>query len=151
MPSDVEVVSTRAYAAPRELVFRAFTDPELITQWWGPAKYTTTIDNMDVRPGGAWRYVSRGDDGVEHAFSGVYREIDPPGRLVYTFNYEPLPGNHELVETITLEEADGITTVTDHMRFRSKEDRDGMVDSGMESGATESMDRLEDLLGVLQP
>ncbi|HEV8339685.1 MAG TPA: SRPBCC family protein [bacterium] len=145
LPSDREVVITRVFDAPRELVFKAFTDPKLIPHWWGPRKYKTTVDKMDVRPGGVWRFVHRGQDGNESAFNGVYREIVPPERLVYTFEWEGLPG-HILVETVTLEERDGKTTVTDRAFFETVEDRDGMLKSGMEAGAAESMDRLEELL-----
>lgn len=147
LPSDREVVITRVFDAPRDLVFKAFTDPKLIPHWWGPRKYKTTVDKMDVRPGGAWRFVHRDEESNEHGFRGVYREIIPPERLVYTFEWEGLPG-HILVETVTLEERDGKTTVTDHALFDTVEDRDGMLKSGMESGATESMDRLEELLAT---
>lgn len=148
LPSDREVVITRLFDAPRELVFKAFTDPTLIPQWWGLRGYTTTVDKMEVRPGGAWRFVTRGPDGNEDAFRGEYREIAAPERLVYTFEWEGLPG-HILTETITLEEQDGKTMVTDTALFDSKEDRDGMVQSGMEVGARESNDRLEELLAML--
>jgi uncharacterized protein YndB with AHSA1/START domain len=77
-PSDREIVMTRVFDAPRELVFKAYTDPSLIPQWWGPRGFTTTVDQMDVRPGGVWRFVQRGPDGSEYAFNGVYREIAPP-------------------------------------------------------------------------
>jgi uncharacterized protein YndB with AHSA1/START domain len=146
-PADREVVITRVFDAPRELVFKAFTDPKLVPQWWGPAIYTTTVDKMDVRPGGAWRFISRAQDGREFAFHGVYREIVPPARLVYTFDFEGTPG-HELLETVTLEEIDGKTKVTDRSVFKSIEDRDGMLKTGMQEGATESMDRLAKLLAA---
>jgi len=144
-PSDREVVITRVFDAPRELVFKAFTDPKLIPHWWGPRSQKTIVDKIDVRPGGVWRFVHRGQDGNEHGFNGVYREIVPPERLVYTFEWEGLPG-HILVETVTLEERDGKTTVMDRALFETVEDRDGMLKSGMETGAAESMDRLEELL-----
>lgn len=145
MPSDREVVITRVFDAPRELVFKAFTDPALIPHWWGPRSQETSVDKMDVRPGGVWRFVHRDQDGNEHGFNGVYREIVPPERLVYTFEWEGLPG-HVHVETVTLESRDGKTTVRDHALFQSVEDRDGMVKSGMEAGAAESMDRLAEFL-----
>jgi len=150
LPSDREIAGTRVLDAPPELVFKAYTDPELIPQWWGPRRYTTTVDKMDVRPGGVWRFVQRAADGGEHAFNGVFREIVPPKRLVYTFNYEGTPG-HEAVETVTFEEAErGKTTITDHVLFATREDRDGMLNSGMEEGAAESIERLVDLLKELQ-
>jgi uncharacterized protein YndB with AHSA1/START domain len=144
-PSDREIVMTRIFDAPRELVFKAYTDPNAIPQWWGPRRYTTTVDQMDVRPGGAWRFVNQGPDGSEFAFRGEYREIIPPERLVYTFEFEGMPG-HILVETITFEEHDGKTTLTNTSLFDSIEERDGMLASGMTEGATESMDRLAEYL-----
>jgi uncharacterized protein YndB with AHSA1/START domain len=135
---------TRVFDFPRELVFKAMTDPQAVPKWWGPRSVTTRVDKMDVRPGGAWRFIHTGEDG-EYAFNGVYREIVPPARLVYTFEFEPMPG-HVLVETITLEDLGGKTKMTDTSLFDNVEDRDGMLQSGMESGATETMDRLEELL-----
>lgn len=136
---------TRVFDAPRTLVFKAFTDPTLIPKWWGPRGHTTTVDKMDVKPGGVWRFVERDADGNENAFHGVYREVAAPERLVYTFEWEGLPGYVSL-EMVTLEERDGKTTVTNTVAFHTVEDRDGMLASGMESGATESMDRLAELL-----
>lgn len=148
-PGSHEVVITRDFDAPRELVFKAFTDPELVAQWWGPNSVTTVVDQMDVSFGGKWRYVQRDADGSEYAFRGVYHQVRAPERLVYTFEFEPLEG-HVLLETITFEERDGKTHMIDHSVFQSVEDRDGMVASGMEHGAAESMDRLEQILTTLQ-
>ena len=148
-PSDTEIVMTREFDAPRELVFRAYTDPELIPQWWGLRTNQTTVDVMDVRPGGTWRYVQRSPDGQEFGFHGEYREVTPPERLVSTFEFEGMPG-HVIVDTLTLEEINGRTLLTATSRFTSKEDRDGMISSGMESGAAESHDRLAELLATLQ-
>lgn len=144
-PSDREIVITRVFDAPREQVFKAFTDPELLAQWWGPRGYTTIVDKMEVKPGGAWRYIVRGSNGEEDAFRGVFREVTPPERLVFTFEWEGMPG-HVLVETVALEERDGKTTVTDTSLFHTTEERDGMLQSGMESGARESWDKFADLL-----
>src|SRR5712692_9827489 len=108
MPSDREIVMERIFDAPRELVFKVSTDPELIPQWWGPKRLTTTVETMDVRPGGVWRVVQRDSEGNEYAFNGVYREVVPPERIVRTFEFEGMPG-HVLVETTTLEEHDGKT------------------------------------------
>ena len=150
LPSDREIVGSRIMDAPPELVFKAYTDPDLIPRWWGPRRYATTVDKMDVRPGGVWRFVHRAADGGEYAFNGVYREIVPPKRLVYTFNYEGAPG-HEAVETVTFEEAEGgKTRMTDHLLFETREERDGMLNSGMEEGAAETIDRLAELLRELQ-
>ena len=144
-PSDREVVMTKVFAAPRELVWKAYTDPKLIPRWWGPRYLTTTIDKMDAKPGGAWRFVSRGPDGSEFGFHGVFREVVKPERLSWTFEFEGSPG-HVSVDTVTFEKLGGRTKVTVTSVFQSKADRDGMVASGMEGGATESMERLAELL-----
>jgi uncharacterized protein YndB with AHSA1/START domain len=148
-PSDRELVSRRVLDAPRALVFKAYTDPALIPQWWGPRKYTTVVDKMDLRPGGVWRYVQRDAEGNEFAFNGVYREVVPPERLVSTFEFEGVPG-HIVVDTLTLEERDGKTILTAHSRFENAEDLKGMVDSGMESGWNESLERLQEVLNTLK-
>ena len=147
-PSDREIKMTRVFDAPRELVFQAHTDPQHVPHWWGQRHSTTIVDVMDVRPGGAWRFVQRDPEGKEYGFRGEYREVVPPERLVYTFEFEGMPG-HILVETVTFEEHDGKTMVSSTALFTSVEDRDGMLESGMESGAVESWDRLEELLGRL--
>ncbi len=142
-----QIVITREFDAPRALVFRAMTDPAVIPLWWGPARYTTTIDKLDARPGGAWRFVQKGPDG-EFGFRGVFKEIVPPQRVVMTFEWEGLPG-HISVNTLVLEERGGRTFMTSTSTFDSREDRDGMVESGMESGARESYDRLDTVLATL--
>ncbi len=144
-PGRQEIVLRRVLDAPRELVFKTMTDPSLIPNWWGPKGLTTVVEKMDVRPGGAWRFVQRDPDGNEFAFNGVYHEVLPPERLVYTFEFEGVPG-HVLLETVTFEELDGKTRLTDRSVFQTVEDRDAMVQSGMESGAKEAMDRLAELL-----
>ena len=148
-PSDLEIGMTRVFDAPRELVFQAYTDPEHIPHWWGQRNSTTIVDTMDVRPGGLWRYIQRDPDGNEYAFNGEYREVVAPERLVYTFEFEGMPG-HIVVNTMTFEERDGKTTITSTSLFASVEDRDGMLESGMESGANESWDRLAELLETLR-
>jgi len=142
------IVITRSFDAPRELVFKALTDPKLIPQWWGPRYLTTTIDKMELRPGGIWRFVQRAPDGSRHAFHGVYHAIVQPERLVQTFEYEGAPG-HVALETATLAEVDGKTQWTSLSVFQSVEDRDGMVQSGMEQGVIETNDRLAELLAKL--
>lgn len=144
-PSEREIVSERVFDAPRDRVFAAYTDPELIPQWWGPRGTTTIVDQMDVRPGGAWRFVGRDPDGSETAFRGTYREVTPPERIVQTFEWEGMPG-HVVVETATFEDLDGRTRVTARSLFHTSEERDGMLDSGMERGLTETHDRLAELL-----
>ncbi len=144
-PGTQEVMVTRVFDAPREVVFKTITDPNLIPRWWGPRNQTTIVDKMDLRPGGLWRYVSRNPDGSEDAFHGVYHAIVPPEQVVNTFEYEGMPG-HVLMETVTLEDVDGKTRMTTKSVYQSIDDRDGMVASGMETGATESWDRLAELL-----
>jgi uncharacterized protein YndB with AHSA1/START domain len=147
-PGKQEVVVTRVFDAPRDLVFKACTDPNLIAKWWGPRRYTTIVDKMEVRPGGAWRFVQSDGAGHEFAFHGVYHEITAPERTVQTFEFEGVPG-HVLLDTATFEEQDGKTKLTQQSVFQSVADRDGMVQSGMEEGSTESMDRLAELLEQL--
>jgi len=145
-PQNHSIQMTRSFNAPRELVFKAHTDPEMLAQWWGgPDGSTVVIDKIDVRKGGIWRFVQRDADGNEYPFSGVYHEITAPERLVYTFEFEGMPG-HVLLETITFEEQDGKTLMTDVSVFQSIADRDGMIGYGMEEGAGASLDRLEALL-----
>jgi uncharacterized protein YndB with AHSA1/START domain len=148
-PSDREIVMTREFDAPRDLVFLAHTSCEHLSHWWGPRKYEVTNCEIDFRSGGKWRMVHRGADGTEHAFRGEYREIDPPGRIVWTFEYEGFPG-HVSVETLTLEEHDGKTTLTATAVYDTVEERDGMLQSGMSEGATETMERLDEYLDVLK-
>lgn len=143
-----QLVMSRVFNAPRERVFRAYTDPKLIPQWWGRRRQTTTVDTMEVRKSGRWRYVCRDPDGTEYAFRGEYREVVPPKRLVSTFEFEGMPG-HIVQETATFEERDGKTKLTITSRFESVEDLDGMLQSGMESGARETWDRLEELLAKM--
>jgi len=147
--SDLEIVMAREFDAPRELVFKAHTDPELVPKWWGPRDSVTTIDMLDIRPGGKWRFVQRSPDGQELGFRGEYREVSPPERLGATFEFEGMPG-HIITDTTTFEEKDGRTLLTTHSLFTSKEDRDGMFESGMEGGAAETLDRLAELLAALQ-
>jgi uncharacterized protein YndB with AHSA1/START domain len=144
-PSDLEIAMSRVFDAPRELVFKVCTDPNLVPQWWGPRSLTTKVDKMDVRPGGVWRFVQRGPDGNEYAFNGAYREIVPPERIVDTFEFEGMPG-HVMLGIVTLEDVNGKTKVTEKSIFESVADRDGMIAAGMEDGDYETMDRLAELV-----
>ncbi|MDD5168670.1 MAG: SRPBCC family protein, partial [Syntrophales bacterium] len=128
------IIITHLFDAPRELIFQTLTDPHLIPQWWGPKKLTTTVDSMDVRKGGIWRFIQRDAEGREYAFNGVYHEVSSPQRLVYTFEFEGMPG-HVILEMVTFDAVDGRTKMTDTIVFRSVEDRDGMLRAGMEEGA----------------
>ncbi len=141
-----EITMERIFDAPRELVWKLYTNPDLIPQWWGPKALVTTVDEMDVRPGGRWRFIQRDPNGMEYAFNGVYREIEPPKRVVYTFNFEPIGPGHELVEIVTFDEQGGKTKLTSKAVYNTIEDLEGMLKSGMEGGATETMDRFEQLL-----
>jgi uncharacterized protein YndB with AHSA1/START domain len=143
-PGKREVVITQVFDAPRELVWKALTDPELMPQWGGPKEYVITIDKMDVRSGGKWRYVQRGPDGSASAFHGVYKTVTPPERLVDTWEWEGMPGQAAL-ETITLEEQDGATKVMTTEEFQTAEDRDRALQE-MSEGAIESGERLAELL-----
>jgi uncharacterized protein YndB with AHSA1/START domain len=145
--SDREAELTRVFNAPRDLVFRTMMDPALIPQWWGPRRYKTVVDRMDVRIGGTWRFGNIAEDGGEHWFRGEYREIVPNERVVQTFEYEPFAGQVS-VETMTLEDlGDGRTRVRVRAVYPSKEAADAMLAGGaMESGARETYDRLEELL-----
>jgi uncharacterized protein YndB with AHSA1/START domain len=144
-PASHEIVITRSFDAPRDQVFKAFTDPEAVARWWGLRDSETRVDELEARPGGRWRFVSRDSNGGEDAFHGVYHDAVAPERIVYTFEYEGMPG-HVLLETITFEERDGRTLMTDSSVFQSVADRDGMLASGMESGAAQSMDQLDEYL-----
>jgi uncharacterized protein YndB with AHSA1/START domain len=143
-PGKPTIVIEREFDAPRRLVYQAVTQPELVKRWWGcPMGGGLTVCEMDVRVGGRWRYVMRGQDGNEHVFRGVYREIVPEEKVVQTSQYMEYP---EALETITLEERDGKTTLRTVVLHQSVEGRDAHVASGMESGANASFDRLEEVV-----
>jgi uncharacterized protein YndB with AHSA1/START domain len=135
--------------APRELVYRAYTDPKLFARWWGPSRYENEIEKFDIRRGGEWRVIQRGSDGSEHAFRGVTHEAVAPERICQTFEYEPVAG-HVALQTATFEELGNKTRIVAQIVFQSVMDRDGMVASGMRSGADESMERLQELLDTLK-
>jgi len=148
LPSDLEIVLTREFDAPRELMFETFTACEHMTHWWGQAGSTLASCEMDFRPGGSWRYVERDSSGTEWGFHGDYRDIARPERIVWTFEFEGMPG-HVSEETMIFEDLGGRTRITGTSVFSSKEDRDGMVQSGMEQGASEAYDQLDEYLRTL--
>jgi len=148
-PTDREIVSERVFDAPRELVFKTYTDPELVAEWWGLRSTTTIVDKMEVRAGGGWRFVQRNEDGTETAFRGTYREVTPPERIVQTFEWEGMPG-HVLVETVTFEDLGERTKMVNTSLFHTTEERDGMLEAGMESGMNESLQLLDELLERLR-
>jgi uncharacterized protein YndB with AHSA1/START domain len=148
-PGSHEIIMTRVFDAPRELVFKVMTDPQHLAKWWGPREYTTIVDKMEVKTGGLWRYVQRGADGNEFGFHGVYHSITAPERVVDTFEFEGMPG-HVLMETSMFEALpDGKTKLTVSSVFQSVADRDGMLQSGMEYGTNESYERFDELLATL--
>ena len=143
-PGKQEITITRTLNAPRELVFRAHTDPSIIPQWWGPRYLTTKVERMEVKPGGYWRFVQHNAQGEEFAFHGAFHSIEAPSRLVQTFEWEGMPG-HVSLDTLTLEEKDGKTLLTSHSVFQSVADRDGMIESDMEVGVVDMYNRIEEL------
>jgi uncharacterized protein YndB with AHSA1/START domain len=147
LPSDREIMMTRVFDAPRDLVFEAHTGCEHLENWWGPARYSFASCDFDFREGGKWRIVHRGDDG-EFGFRGEFREIVRPDRITWTFEFEGMPG-HISVETLTFTDEAGKTRLTALSRFDSREDRDGMLQSGMEDGARETWDRLAEYVKTL--
>lgn len=144
-PSDLEIKMVRVFDAPKALVFAAHSEPEHIKHWWGRGN---PLDcEMDFRVGGHWRFVEHAPDG-DWAFRGEYRDIQAPDRIVQTFEFEGMPG-HICEETLELTEEGGRTTVTSVTRFDTKEERDGMLASGMSEGAGQSYDALADYLAKL--
>ena len=142
LPNDEQILITREFDAPRRLVYRAWTTPDLVKRWWSGNRGETTIAEIDLRVGGSWRCVMVTDDGFEVAFRGEYREIVPNERIVSTEVYEGMPEG-EALNTVTFAETDGRTTLTVLVQHASKEARDAHVNSGMEVGMQEGMDLLE--------
>jgi uncharacterized protein YndB with AHSA1/START domain len=147
-PGKQEILITREFDAPRELVFKVCMDPKLVSEWWGPRYLTTEVDKMDVRPGGQWRFINRDAEGNAYAFHGVYHEILAPERVIDTFEFEGLPeAGHVTLETMRLEELPGgRTRMTVQSVFQSIADRDAALQSGMETGINDTYNRLEELL-----
>ena len=144
-PADREIRIERVFDAPRERVFGVYTDPELVSEWWGPRGTTTHVDVMEPRTGGSWRFVCRNPDGSEDGFRGAYREVTPYERVVQTFEWEGMPG-HVSVETAEFEDLGEQTKVVTTSIFHTPEERDGMLGSGMEGGMNETYQRLDELL-----
>ncbi len=148
-PSDREIRMTRVFDAPRGLVYEAHTSAEHMRHWWGPKGYEVVSADIDFRVGGTWRIVHRGPDGQDYAFHGEYREIVPPERITWTFEFEGAPGQ-VAVETVTFEERDGKTILEVTSLTPSKEARDAVLESGMTEGAAQTWDRLEEYLESLK-
>jgi uncharacterized protein YndB with AHSA1/START domain len=147
-PTEREIVMTRVFDAPRRLVFEAWTNPEHLPHWMlGPEGWTMPVCEIDLRPGGAWHFVWRRADGTEMAMSGVYKEVTPPERLVST---ESWGGNWaETLNTLTLSEANGRTTITNTILYPSKEARDAALKTGMKEGASQGFNRLDEYLRTM--
>jgi uncharacterized protein YndB with AHSA1/START domain len=142
-----DLVFERTFDAPRERVWKAFTDPQIVPRWWGPHGTTTTVVEMDVRPGGKWRYVSRAPDREDVTFYGEYLEVQPPERFKWTFLFDVDGlGEQGGAETHTFEDVDGKTKVSSRGHFGSVEAIEGALSTGMAKGAIETWDRLEALL-----
>jgi uncharacterized protein YndB with AHSA1/START domain len=145
-PGEREIHVERVFAAPRERVFATYIDPELIPHWWGPRGTSTRVEELDATRGGAWRFVVTDSDGGEIVFRGVFREVTPPERLAQTFEWDGMPG-YVSVETAEFEDlGDGRTRVVSTSIFHTPEERDGMLESGMEKGMNETFDRLDEVL-----
>jgi uncharacterized protein YndB with AHSA1/START domain len=147
-PGSLEVRTEREVNAPRDLVFRAFTEPELLVQWLGPRKYEMEIDRYELRDGGRWRYTHRDDAGNEFAFHGVFHGMPTPDAMIQTFEFEGYPG-HVSLDTGVLEDRGDKTLIRTVSVFQSVEDRDGMVQSGMADGVREGYQRLDEVLAKL--
>jgi uncharacterized protein YndB with AHSA1/START domain len=148
LPTDTQIVVTREFDAPKHLVYRAYTEPALIERWWSGERGTVTSVEADVRAGGTWRYVMKANEGMEIAFHGEYREVEPDERLVATEVYELGPGamndeSQATVNTTTFTESEGRTTMTLVTECPSPEIRDIIIESGMEGGMQEGFDKLE--------
>lgn len=141
-------VIKRVFNAPRRLVFELFTQPEHVRRWYGPRYLSMTVCEIDLRPGGAWRFVLQAPDGGTHGFSGVYREIVPHERLVFTEGYEGMPGT-DYVVTAVFEERDGKTTLTSTLVYKEVAHREGHIGAGMEAGMRETYERFDELIAAL--
>ncbi len=145
--SDREIVVTRVFEAPRELVFEAWTDPDQVVQWWGPHGFTTTIHEIDVRPGGLWRFVMHGPDGTDYDNKVVFVEVVKPERLVYNHGGGEETATEQFHVTVTFAEEDGKTRLTLRMVFGSAAERDHMIEQyGALEGANQTLERLAEHL-----
>jgi len=143
-PSDREIVLTRAFAAPRALVFAAWTKPEHVTQWWDPNRVPLAACEIDLRPGGAFRFVHGGSSAMQHAFAGTYREIDPPSRLVFATR---APSGADSVGTLVFAEQGPTTLLTMTIACASKADRDALLAMRVDAGTKRTLDNLAEYLG----
>jgi uncharacterized protein YndB with AHSA1/START domain len=154
LPTDEQIMITREFDAPRDLVYKAWTTPELVRRWWHAKRGEVTVCEIDLRVGGKWRYVMVADNGMEVGFHGEYQEVVPSERIVSTEIYEGLPeGVSEedgtTINTATFEEEDGRTKVTLLIQATNKASRDAIIDSGMENGLQDALDLLEEVAQTL--
>jgi uncharacterized protein YndB with AHSA1/START domain len=149
LPTDEQILITREFDAPRELVYKAWTTPELVKRWWSANRGEVTVADIDLRVGGTWQYVMVADGGFEVAFHGEFREIVPNERIVSTEVYEGMPGA-EAVDTVIFDEVEGRTTLTILVQHTSKEHRDAHIESGMEDGLQDALDLLEQVAILLR-
>lgn len=147
-PGVPQLTGARAFQAPPELLFRAWTEPDLLVQWLGPRRLKMTVDHYDVRHGGTWRYVHTEEDGTEHGFRGVFHGMPSPDGIVNTFEYEGAPGHIQL-DTVRFERQGDQTLMHMNTVFQTIEARDAMLEHGMEEGWNESLERLDDLLAKM--
>ena len=145
LPTDEQILITREFDAPKHLVYKAYTTPELVKRWWNAKRGEVTVAEIDLRVGGKWRYVMVTEDGFEVGFQGEYREIVPNERLVSTELYEGAPDGEPTLNTLTLTETDGRTAMTILVEAPSRDVRDAIIDSGMEAGMQDAMDLLEEV------
>lgn len=149
-PGVQQIEIIREFDAPRELLFRAHTEPDLLVQWLGPRGYTMQVDRFEARDGGTWRYVHRDTDGNEFGFHGVFHGTPSLDGIVQTFEFEGAPG-HVSLESLTFEERDGRTRLHNIAVYQSVEARDAMVQSGMEDGLNDGYERLDELIAQRAP
>ena len=149
-PAVPQIVITREFAAPREVLFRAFTDPELLVQWLGSRDFILVIDHFDVRHGGTWRYRSLGPTGDEYSFRSVFHGTPSPDGITQTFEFEDMPG-HVCLETVTFAERGEVALLTQRTVFACAADGDAALESNVAEGINESMERLDALLARLAP
>jgi len=145
-PTELELVMEREFDAPRELVFNAHLDAEIIPLWWGPRQYSTRVEALDARPGGKWRFIQRGEDGNELAFFGEYRLISPHDKFVNTFGFDGMEGEPGEEEYNFINLGNRRTLLRTYSKFKSKEELEAVLATGMEWGANETYDRLDEYL-----
>lgn len=149
-PGSQQITITREFAAPRDVLFRAHTDPDLLVQWLGPRGLAMAVDQFDVRHGGTWRYIHRDTAGTEYGFHGVFHGTPSLDGIVQTFEFEGAPG-HISLDTLRFEEDEGRTRLRVASVFQSVEDRDAMIQNGMEAGLNEGYERLDELIAQMAP